>query len=254
MRLHASGVCHSDYNAVDGTAATRCPAVLGHEGAGVVEAAGEGVGRRARHARDAVVDARLRALRGVRARPGAPVRRGLGRHGARRAARRHAAPLARRRAALPLLASCRRSPSAPSSPRLLHPDPGRRAVRRRRARRLRGRDRAPARSGARRACVPATASPCSAAAASGMSAVLGAVAAGADPIVAVDVARAKLEAALELGATARGRVGRRRRTRPAERVRAVERAAASTTRSRPPGGPRRRGPRSSRRARAARRC
>ena len=43
VRLHASGVCHSDLNAVDGTAATRCPAVLGHEGAGVVESAGAGV-------------------------------------------------------------------------------------------------------------------------------------------------------------------------------------------------------------------
>jgi Zn-dependent alcohol dehydrogenase len=36
-------VCHSDLNAIDGTAATRCPAVLGHEGAGVVEAVGPGV-------------------------------------------------------------------------------------------------------------------------------------------------------------------------------------------------------------------
>ena len=43
VRLRAAGVCHSDWNAVDGTAETRCPAVLGHEGAGVVEAAGEGV-------------------------------------------------------------------------------------------------------------------------------------------------------------------------------------------------------------------
>ena len=43
MRLHAGGVCHSDLNAIDGTAPTRCPAVLGHEGAGVVEAVGEGV-------------------------------------------------------------------------------------------------------------------------------------------------------------------------------------------------------------------
>jgi S-(hydroxymethyl)glutathione dehydrogenase / alcohol dehydrogenase len=42
VRLHASGVCHSDQNAIDGTAATRCPAVLGHEGAGVVEAVGPG--------------------------------------------------------------------------------------------------------------------------------------------------------------------------------------------------------------------
>ncbi len=45
VRLRASGVCHSDYNAVDGTAETRCPAVLGHEGAGVVEAIGERVTR-----------------------------------------------------------------------------------------------------------------------------------------------------------------------------------------------------------------
>jgi Zn-dependent alcohol dehydrogenase len=45
VRLHASGVCHSDYNAVDGTAETRTPAVLGHEGAGIVEAVGENVKR-----------------------------------------------------------------------------------------------------------------------------------------------------------------------------------------------------------------
>jgi Zn-dependent alcohol dehydrogenase len=42
VRIHASGVCHSDLNAIDGTAPTRCPAVLGHEGSGVVEAIGEG--------------------------------------------------------------------------------------------------------------------------------------------------------------------------------------------------------------------
>ena len=45
VRLGASGVCHSDFNAIDGTAETRCPAVLGHEGAGVVEAIGAGVTR-----------------------------------------------------------------------------------------------------------------------------------------------------------------------------------------------------------------
>jgi len=45
VRLHASGVCHSDQNAIDGTAPTRCPAVLGHEGAGVVEAIGASVAR-----------------------------------------------------------------------------------------------------------------------------------------------------------------------------------------------------------------
>lgn len=43
VRLRASGVCHSDLNAVDGTSETRCPAVLGHEGAGIVEAVGQGV-------------------------------------------------------------------------------------------------------------------------------------------------------------------------------------------------------------------
>lgn len=45
VRLRASGVCHSDYNAIDGTAETRCPAVLGHEGAGVVEEVGPDVRR-----------------------------------------------------------------------------------------------------------------------------------------------------------------------------------------------------------------
>jgi len=45
VRLHASGVCHSDLNAIDGTAETRCPAVLGHEGAGIVETVGPGVTR-----------------------------------------------------------------------------------------------------------------------------------------------------------------------------------------------------------------
>lgn len=45
VRLAASGVCHSDWNAIDGTAETPCPAVLGHEGAGIVEAVGERVAR-----------------------------------------------------------------------------------------------------------------------------------------------------------------------------------------------------------------
>ncbi len=45
VRLHSSGICHSDQNAIDGTAETRCPAVLGHEGAGVVEEIGPGVTR-----------------------------------------------------------------------------------------------------------------------------------------------------------------------------------------------------------------
>jgi S-(hydroxymethyl)glutathione dehydrogenase / alcohol dehydrogenase len=45
VRLAASGVCRSDYNAIDGTTASPCPVVLGHEGAGVVEAIGPGVTR-----------------------------------------------------------------------------------------------------------------------------------------------------------------------------------------------------------------
>jgi S-(hydroxymethyl)glutathione dehydrogenase/alcohol dehydrogenase len=43
VRVGASGVCHSDLNAIDGTADTPCPTVLGHEGAGVIEAVGPGV-------------------------------------------------------------------------------------------------------------------------------------------------------------------------------------------------------------------
>jgi S-(hydroxymethyl)glutathione dehydrogenase/alcohol dehydrogenase len=43
VRLHASGVCHSDWNTVTGATPTPLPCVLGHEGAGVVEAIGEGV-------------------------------------------------------------------------------------------------------------------------------------------------------------------------------------------------------------------
>ena len=45
VRLRASGVCHSDWNAVDGTAENPCPCVLGHEGAGTVEGVGAGVTR-----------------------------------------------------------------------------------------------------------------------------------------------------------------------------------------------------------------
>jgi Zn-dependent alcohol dehydrogenase len=45
VQIRASGVCHSDWNAVDGTSETVCPAVLGHEGAGVVERIGDGVTR-----------------------------------------------------------------------------------------------------------------------------------------------------------------------------------------------------------------
>ena len=43
VRIEASGVCHSDWNAVTGASATPLPAVLGQEGAGFVEEIGAGV-------------------------------------------------------------------------------------------------------------------------------------------------------------------------------------------------------------------
>jgi Zn-dependent alcohol dehydrogenase len=45
IRLAACGVCHSDLSATNGTIAYPLPLVLGHEGAGVVTAVGEGVSR-----------------------------------------------------------------------------------------------------------------------------------------------------------------------------------------------------------------
>jgi Zn-dependent alcohol dehydrogenase len=45
VRIEASGVCHSDWNAVTGASATALPAVLGHEGCGVVEESGAAVTR-----------------------------------------------------------------------------------------------------------------------------------------------------------------------------------------------------------------
>src|SRR4051812_13896131 len=44
VRLAATGVCHSDYSLITGLLRGRLPCVLGHEGAGVVEEVGEGVG------------------------------------------------------------------------------------------------------------------------------------------------------------------------------------------------------------------
>lgn len=45
IRIAASGVCHSDWHLVTGATQHPLPVVLGHEGAGVVEAVGEGVTR-----------------------------------------------------------------------------------------------------------------------------------------------------------------------------------------------------------------
>lgn len=43
IKMAAAGVCHSDLSVVNGTIPHPFPVVLGHEGAGVVEAVGEGV-------------------------------------------------------------------------------------------------------------------------------------------------------------------------------------------------------------------
>ncbi len=43
VRIHATGVCHSDLSALNGTIPQPVPAVLGHEGSGEVLAVGEGV-------------------------------------------------------------------------------------------------------------------------------------------------------------------------------------------------------------------
>ena len=45
VRVAAAGVCHSDLSLANGTLLQEVPAVLGHEGAGVVLAVGEGVDR-----------------------------------------------------------------------------------------------------------------------------------------------------------------------------------------------------------------
>ncbi len=45
VRTQAAGVCHSDVSVINGTIPWKPPAVLGHEGAGIVEAVGDGVRR-----------------------------------------------------------------------------------------------------------------------------------------------------------------------------------------------------------------
>lgn len=45
VRIAAAGVCHSDVSVMDGTIPWPAPSVMGHEGAGVVEAVGAGVTR-----------------------------------------------------------------------------------------------------------------------------------------------------------------------------------------------------------------
>jgi len=43
VRMHAAGVCHSDLHVMKGDLAMKMPIILGHEGAGIIEAIGENV-------------------------------------------------------------------------------------------------------------------------------------------------------------------------------------------------------------------
>ena len=45
VRMHSAGVCHSDLHTLRGELRAEPPLVLGHEGAGVVEAVGSSVTR-----------------------------------------------------------------------------------------------------------------------------------------------------------------------------------------------------------------
>ena len=45
IRVQAAGICHSDLHYINGDLKAKLPAVLGHEGAGIVEAVGPGVAR-----------------------------------------------------------------------------------------------------------------------------------------------------------------------------------------------------------------
>ena len=236
VRLRASGVCHSDYNAVDGTSETVCPAVLGHEGAGVVEEIGAGV------TRVAVGDHVALSwtpwcgdLRGVRARPPAAVLDRVAGDGHRRPHGRHAAALPRRRAGLPLL----------------FPLHFRRRLRRPRALCIPIPDDVPFDVAALVGCAVSTgvgaawrtagvpeeiASAIFGCGGVGSRALMAAVAVGAKPVVAVD-ARRRSSPSLIRSARRRRRVGRecRRPRRPC----ATRPAAEWTTRSRRPDDRRR---------------
>ncbi len=70
VAIKAAGLCHSDLSVIDGTIPYPMPVVLGHEGAGIVEAVGAGRHGRQGRRRRRPLDARaLRALPGVRGRP-----------------------------------------------------------------------------------------------------------------------------------------------------------------------------------------
>ena len=105
VRLHASGVCHSDYNAIDGTvgdgaarrcSGTRAPVSSRGSESGVTRVAG-------RRSRRAVLDALVRRMRGVPPRPAAALLDRVARDGHGWADGRNATAVTGRRARLPLL-------------------------------------------------------------------------------------------------------------------------------------------------------
>ena len=139
--MTASGVCHSDLHVRDGDWERPGPIVIGHEGAGVIEAVGAGLdpSRRRPLGRPLLVRA-LPALPRVPARPPVAVLRVA--VAAPRAGRRHDAPRPRRRLAGPRLPLDRHDGHGPGRPGDRGgPDARRRAARGRGADRLRRVDR-----------------------------------------------------------------------------------------------------------------
>ncbi len=115
--MAAVGICGTDLHQVKGEFQRPTPMVLGHEGAGVVEAVGAGVdARRARGRGRALVGAVVRRVRRLPARPAGRVRAAASGDRRRHAGRRddrHVAATARRSIAAPRPAV---SPSGSSSP------------------------------------------------------------------------------------------------------------------------------------------
>ena len=135
VRIVAAGICHSDVGQADGEWGFPLPAVLGHEGAGVVEAVGPGVtsvapGRRvaAQHG------ARLRSLPSLPRRAPDPMSGGSRRHGRGPADDRAQPDLGPRRASSRRMPFSAASPSTPSCRAQHAPAPRRRAGRRGRRR------------------------------------------------------------------------------------------------------------------------
>ena len=155
VRLHVSGVCHSDYNAVDGTVGDELPGGARPRGRRC-----RGGGRRAcdscasRRSRGSVLDAVVRRMRGVPPRSSPAVLDSLAGDGHGRSDGRNATAVARRQARLSLLLplDVRRRLCRASA--LMRSYPEGRPVRCRRARRMcrddRGRRRVANRAGAAR--------------------------------------------------------------------------------------------------------